>query len=76
MNPLTAGVLTIGIVTTGKWVKGESLEAKHALAAGFAIIMLMVFESANKDLARAFGLLFVVAAALTYAQPIAERVNK
>ena len=76
MPPMTAGILTIIIVSFGKWIKGEELTAKHAVAAAFAIVMLNVLEMASEDLAKAFGLLFVAGAALTYGEPIARTVTK
>lgn len=76
MKPLNAGILTIIIVTLGMWSRGEKLTGKHAVAAGFAVIMLMVLGSAKKDLAQAFGMLFVVAATLTYGMDIAKVVTR
>ena len=74
MNPGTSAIATAVIVILGKWSKGEKLELRLIIAAGFLAMLLALLNEAEPKLASKMALLIMVTAGLVYGVPVAQRV--
>lgn len=75
MNPTNALVLTGVVVTVGRWSQGKQINMRVVVGVTFAAISLAAIDSADPDLARAFGTLILVVALLTYGLDIVEKTG-
>lgn len=77
MNPFNAMVLTAIIVAAGSWrSKSKQIQFKTFVGAGMVAIMLAFLSSVDKELARKFALLILVASLFYYGPDIFGAIQK
>ncbi len=75
MNPIPASLLIGVLVTLRKWSNGEQISIENVLGVAGTAVVLGVLAAINRDLARAFGALAVLAVALAHVPTIFERAG-
>lgn len=70
MNPVVAAIIVAATTTIGRWARGKSLDIDIVIGLMGLAILLTIIDQINKDLAKAFGVLAVVATMVAHADVV------
>lgn len=75
MNPLVTGLLVGALTTIGRWSRGKGLTIDTVLGVLGVAFGLAIIEQFNKDLAKAFSALVIVAVAWVHLPHILKQTG-
>lgn len=76
MSPVVAAIIVAATTTIGRWARGKNLDVDIVVGLVGIAIGLSIIDQMNKDLAKAFGALAVIATLFAHADVIFGVVGK
>lgn len=75
MNPVVAAIVVAATTTIGRWARGKTLSVDIVVGLMGIAIALTIIDQVNKELAKAFGVLAVVATLVAHADVIFKAIS-
>jgi hypothetical protein len=75
MDPASITLLAGSVVVIGRWVNGDSVNARVVIGIVGSALAITLISEASPQLGRAFAALVLVAVVFKYALPILQKVR-